>query len=300
MRRREFLIGALSSASAALAPARAQTPMILKTIPADGAQIPALGMGSWLTFDVGSDAAARAVRRDVLETFFTGGGRLIDSSPMYGSSQEVIGWRLQALGAPAQTFAADKVWPPNGESGPAQIERSRARWGVEGFHLLQVHNLVDWRAHLETLFRMKAEGRLKYVGVTTYAGLRHSEIEQIIKTQTVDFVQLTYNVADREAEARLLPLAADRGVAVIANRPFREGALFARTNGRKLPEFAQEIGAESWAQLMLKFVISHPAVTCAIPATRRVDHMRENMRVLTGEMIDREFRDKIAGAFAEL
>lgn len=300
MLRREFLAGSLAAASGLLAPAHASPARIMKTIPAGGEKIPALGMGSWLTFDVGADADARAVRREVLSAFFSAGGRLIDSSPMYGSSQEVIGWCLKSLGAPAETFAADKVWTPNGENGPAQIERTRERWGVSEFQLLQVHNLVDWRRHLETLFAMRSEGRLKYVGVTTYAGLRHDQVEDIVKTQPVDFIQLTYNIADREAEARLLPLAQERGVAVIANRPFREGALTSHAYGRELPGFAKEIGAKSWAQLMLKFVISHSSITCAIPATRRIDHMRENMRVLEGELVDQTIREKIAAAFAEL
>lgn len=257
-------------------------------------------MGTWLTFDVGADPAARAARREVLRAFFGAGGRLIDSSPMYGTSQEVVGWCLEALGKRNGVFAADKVWTLQHDDGPAQIERSRVRWGVPRFDLLEVHNLVDWRRHLETLFDMKAAGRLSYVGVTTYAGLRHDEVEEIMRAHPLDFAQLTYNIADREAEARLLPLAEERGIAVIANRPFREGGLFPIVEGKKLPEFAAEIGAASWAQFMLKFAISHPAITCAIPATRRADHMRENMGALESAVPDMAMRTKMAAAFAAL
>jgi diketogulonate reductase-like aldo/keto reductase len=297
--RRRFSFGA---AFAAAAPgfALATPPQLTKRIPATGETIPAVGMGSWLTFDVGADAAARAQRAEVLRAFFAEGGRLIDSSPMYGSSQTVIGAGLAALGRHAAVFAADKVWTPGGEDGPAQIEATRARWGVRNFDLLQVHNLVDWRRHLETLFAMKAAGRLRYVGVTTYGGLRHAEIETIMTSEPVDFVQLTYNVVDRNAEARLLPIAAERGIAVIANRPFREGALFSAVAGTKPPALAREIGAESWAQFMLKFAISHPAITCAIPATRRVDHMKENMGALSGPVPDPGIRARMTSVFASL
>ena len=297
--RRRFSLGA-ALAVAASTGALAAPPILNKRIPATGEEIPALGMGSWLTFDVGSDAAARAHRAEVLGAFFAEGGRLIDSSPMYGSSQSVIGAGLAALGRRADVFAADKVWTPGGEDGPAQIETTRARWGVRKFDLLQVHNLVDWRRHLETLFAMKAAGRLRYVGVTTYGGLRHAEIETIITREPIDFVQLTYNIVDREAEARLLPIAAERGVAVIANRPFREGGLFSIVAGKRPPSLADEIGAEGWAQFMLKFAISHPAITCAIPATRRVDHMKENMGALSGPVPDDALRARMAAIFAAL
>jgi len=297
--RRRFSLGA-AFAAAAPALALAAPPQLTKRIPATGEAIPALGMGSWLTFDVGADAAARAQRAEVLGAFFAEGGRLIDSSPMYGSSQSVIGAGLAALGRHADVFAADKVWTPGGEDGPAQIEATRARWGVRHFDLLQVHNLVDWRRHLETLFAMKAAGRLRYVGVTTYGGLRHAEIETIMTSEPLDFVQLTYNIVDRDAEARLLPIAAERGIAVIANRPFREGALFSAVAGKKPPTLAREIGAASWAQFMLKFAISHPAITCAIPATRRVDHMKENMGALSGAVPDARARAQMASIIAAL
>jgi diketogulonate reductase-like aldo/keto reductase len=298
--RRKFILASAGAAVAAGAAAPGGLGLLTKPIPSSGETIPALGMGSWLTFDVGDDSAARRARADVLAAFFEAGGRLVDSSPMYGSSQSVIGDALRTIGRGDGVFAADKVWTPGGENGPAQIDRSRARWGVERFDLLQVHNLVDWRAHLQTLFAMKAEGRLRYVGVTSYAGLRYAEVEAIMRSEPIDFVQITYNIADREAEERLLPLAEERGVAVIANRPFREGALFRHVGRAPLPFFAPEIGATTWSQIMLKFVVSHPAVTCAIPATRRVDHMRENMAALIGVVPDAELRRRMAAAFEAL
>lgn len=297
--RRQFF--AAAGAAGICAPfARAQSnprPAHLhKMIPSTGETIPAIGMGSWLTFDVGADRAARAQRRQVLRSFFELGGVLIDSSPMYGSSQSVIGHALEQL-KPHTYFTADKVWVQGGENGPAQINESARRWGVGQFDLLQVHNLVSWRAHIDTLFQMKADGRLRYVGVTSYAGLRYDDIERIMENQPLDFVQITYNLADREAERRLLPLALEKGIAVIANRPFREGALIDAVMRRPLPEHAAEIGATNWAQYLLKFIISHPALTVAIPATRRVDHMRENMGALLGPLPDTAFRQRMIAEF---
>lgn len=257
-------------------------------------------MGSWLTFDVGADKALRAQRTEVLRTFFAMGGAVIDSSPMYGSSQSVIGDALTRLGRPDALFAADKVWVSGGENGPAQIAQTTSRWGVDRFDLLQVHNLVSWRAHLETLFEMKKQGRLRYVGVTSYSGLRYGEIERIMRDHPLDFIQVTYNLADREAEARLLPLAQEKGIAVIANRPFREGALIDAVMRRPLPDMTAEIGADNWAQFLLKFIISHPALTAAIPATRRVDHMTENMGALRGPMPDAAFRRRMVGVLEGL
>ena len=298
--RRALLAGLGASAIAAGAPKAVAAERLTKVIPSSGEMVPAIGMGSWLTFDVDADRAARTQRTEDLRAFFDGGGAVIDSSPMYGTSQEVIGDALSRLAHSSRTFAADKVWTPRGEDGPDQIERSRERWGVDRFDLLQVHNLVDWRRHLETLFEMKDAGALKYVGVTTYAGLRHGEMEEIMRSEPIDFVQLTYNILDREAEERLLPLAQEKNIAVIANRPFREGALFPIVESRKLPAIAEAIGASSWAQFMLKFIISHPALTVAIPATRRVDHMQENIAVLSGALPDADQRAAMIKAIEAL
>jgi diketogulonate reductase-like aldo/keto reductase len=253
-----------------------------------------MGLGSWITFNVGDDQVLRDECADVIAAFFAGGGRMIDSSPMYGSSQPVIGYGLAKLGRPQALFSAEKVWTSSGESGPAQIEQSRQFWGVPRFDLLQVHNLLAWEAHLETLFVMKTQGKVRYVGISTSEGRRHDLFEEIMRKHPLDFVQLTYNIIDREAEARLLPLAAERGIAVIVNRPFQQGELTQRLEGEKLPDWAGEIGAASWAQLILKFILAHPAVTVIIPATSRVDHVRENLAAAGGPLPDEVMREKMA------
>lgn len=265
------LVAAIPSAPVA---ATADAAILTRAIPKTGERLPALGMGSWISFNVGDDETLRAARADVLRAFFAAGGALIDSSPMYGSSQAVIGDCLGRLGRPPTTFAATKVWHVFREAGVEQMAEARALWGVERFDLIQVHNLLSWESHLETLIADKAEGRVRHIGMTTSHGSRHDEMEAIMRGRAeIDAVQFTYNVLDREAEARLLPLAAEKGLAVIVNRPFRRGDLFERVAGRPLPGWAAELGATSWAAAFLKFALSHPAVTCAIPATSRVDHM---------------------------
>nr|WP_245479520.1 aldo/keto reductase [Hansschlegelia zhihuaiae] len=268
-----------------------------KTIPSSGEKIPAVGLGTWITFNVGEDAGLREDCVGVMRAFFEAGGRMIDSSPMYGSAQAVVGHGLKALGPGAPVFSAEKVWTSS--DGPAQIEETRRRWGVRRFDLLQVHNLLSWEKHLETLQAMKQSGRARYIGITTSEGRRHRDIEKIVVERPLDFLQLTYNPVDREAEQRLLPLAKERGVAVIVNRPFRQGDLTQALEGEDLPGFAAEIGAKSWAQLILKFIVSHPAVTCAIPATTSVDHVRENLAAVSGAMPDEAMREKIAERLAD-
>jgi diketogulonate reductase-like aldo/keto reductase len=206
----------------------------------------------------------------------------------------VIGYGLQKLGRPSTLFSAEKVWTSSTTAGPTQIEQSRRFWGVPKFDLVQVHNLLAWKAHLQTLFAMKAAGTVRYVGITTSEGRRHDLVEQIMRSEPIDFVQFSYNVVDREVEKRLLPLASERGIAVIVNRPFRQGALIQRLKGERLPEWAAELGASSWSQLVLKFILSHPAVTVAIPATTRVDHVRENLSAAAGPMPDPAMRDRIS------
>jgi diketogulonate reductase-like aldo/keto reductase len=213
---------------------------------------------------------------------------------MYGSSQSVIGYGLSRLSRPAPVFSADKVWTSSGSAGPGQVEDSRKHWRIQRFDLLQVHNLLAWEEHLPMLLAMKKAGRVRYVGITTSEGRRHDEIERIMATQPIDFVQITYNILDREVESRILPLAGDRGIAVIANRPFREGALIRSLGSERLPSWAGEIGATSWAQFILKFIVSHPAVTCVIPATSQVGHVRENMAAATGRLPDESFRRRMA------
>jgi len=262
--------------------------------------LPLVGLGSWITFNVGGDIAARDASAAVMRAFFAAGGRLIDSSPMYGSSQEVIGYGIKRAGNAQRLFAATKVWISGGKNGPPQIEESRRLWGVPKFDLLQVHNLLSWEEHLPTLFAMKAQGRLRYVGVTTSHGRRHDDLERIMRAQPIDFIQVTYNVASREVEARILPLARERNIAVIVNRPFEGGDLIDTLKGRALPAFAGEIGAKSWAQLLLKFIISHPAVTCPIPATTRVDHVKENVSAASGPLPDEAMRRRILAAVGDI
>ncbi len=295
--RRTFVRASLATAAAALlpiSPHAQQTLPARRPIPSTREEIPIVGLGTWITFNVGDDPLLRDECAAVIAAFFEAGGRMIDSSPMYGSSQPVIGYGLQKLWRPSALFSAEKVWTSSGASGPAQIEQSRRFWGVPKFDLVQVHNLLTWKPHLQTLFQMKAAGALRYVGITTSEGRRHDLLEQIMRSEPIDFVQFSYNVVDREAEARLLPLAAERGIAVIINRPFRQGELTDRLKREKLPEWAGGLGVSSWAQLMLKFVLAHPAVTVAIPATTRVDHVRENLAAAGGPMPDLAMRKRIS------
>jgi diketogulonate reductase-like aldo/keto reductase len=299
---RRRLLGALAAAPL-LGPATAlaqQARPATRATPSSGEPLPRVGLGTWITFNVGNDRAARDASAEVMRAFFEAGGRLIDSSPMYGSSQTVIGYGLTKIGRPSSLFAADKVWIADGDEGRTQIERSRRLWGIPRFDLLQVHNLLSWQAHLPTLFAMKAAGDLRYVGITTSHGRRHGDMERLMASQPLDFVQFTYNLADREAEQRLLPLAKERGIAVIVNRPFRQGALLDRLGRRPLPPWAAEIDCTSWAQFALKFIISHPAVTCAIPATTRVDHVRENVGAAAGRLPDQAMRARMAAYVAGL
>jgi diketogulonate reductase-like aldo/keto reductase len=302
--RRELLtccaaLGALAAAGTLRAQVPAAAPLT-RTVPKTGEALPLIGLGSWITFNVGSDATGRQASLDVMRAFFAEGGRMIDSSPMYGSSQPMIGMGLKALGMPAGLFSAEKVWISDPARGPAQMEASRAHWGVPRFDLMQVHNLLSWQEHLPRLQEMKARGALRYIGITTSHGRRHGDIERIVQSQTIDFLQISYSLLDREIEQRILPLAAERGVAVIVNRPFREGALLAELKRHPLPGWAAEIGCAHWAQAALKFVVSHPAVTCAIPATTKVAHLRQNMAAGRGPMPDAALRKRMAADVAAL
>jgi len=302
---RRRLIGsfAVTGAAAMLLPRIAlpqQRAILTRPIPSSKEAIPVVGLGSWITFNVGDDPVARDACMEVMRAFFEDGGRLIDSAPMYGSSQKVIGYGLAKLKQPPSLFSAEKVWISSGSRGPGQIETSRRYWGVPRFDLLQVHNLLSWEDHLKTLFAMKAAGQVRYVGITTSEGRRHRDIEQIMRTQPLDFVQVTYNILDREVEERILPLARDRGIAVIVNRPFREGELTKKLQRHPLPNWAAEIDCTSWAQTILKFIVTHPAVTCAIPATTRVDHVRENLAAARGRLPDAAMRARMVAHVEKL
>ena len=267
--------------------------ILKKPIPKSGEPLPVIGMGSWITFNVGDDTELRSARCKVLQTFFDRGGAVVDSSPMYGSSEEVIGHCLERIGNTQALFAATKVWTPFQALGVRQMKASEKLWGVARFDLMQIHNLLDWEAHLETLIEWKAKGRVRYIGITTSHGSRHGDMAAIMAKQPIDFVQFTYNVLDREAESRLLPLAAERRLGVLINRPFRRGDLFDQFASKPLPEWVREFDCANWAQFFLKFIVSHPAVTCAIPATTRVDHMLENMGAGYGRLPDPEMRRRM-------
>lgn len=302
---RRTILASLAGAgamSAGLRPsvAAAPGPKRMRAIPSTGEQIPAIGLGTWITFNVGEDRALRDARAKVLAEFFARGGGMVDSSPMYGSSEAVIGHGLSHAPDKRGLFSATKVWTMWEGTGKRQIADSRRLWGLAKFDLIQVHNLLRWETHLETLRAEKAAGRLRYIGVTTSHGRRHDDLEEIMKTVPLDFVQFTYNPVDREVEQRLLPLAAERRLAVIVNRPFQEGALIDRANRAKLPDWAAEIDCANWAQVLLKFVVSHPAVTCVIPATSRVDHLIENMGALHGKLPDEKLRARIVAAVEAL
>ncbi|TBW57909.1 aldo/keto reductase [Marinobacter halodurans] len=292
--RRRFLGGLTALVLLSLAPALgAQAAPIRRPIPSTGERVPAIGMGTWRTFNVGSDLRLLDQRAEVLERFFRAGGTLVDSSSMYGSAEAVMGRLLERLQREGTVFAATKIWTGDGDATREEAAHSRELWGIDRFDLLQVHNLLGVDGHLPTLRAMKAEGRIRYLGVTTSHGRRHDDLERLMTRESLDFVQLTYNVLDRTAEQRLLPLAREKGIAVIANRPFRGGRLFDRFESRPLPEWAGEAGVTNWAEYFLKFIISHPDITCAIPATTQVEHMQENMGALHGRLPDPVLRRRM-------
>ncbi len=302
MNRRAALKGAAGFAAAGMLPGASsglETPGSFRRIPATGLPIPAVGLGSWVTFNVGSDPVLLGQSTRVIAAFVEEGGGMIDSSPMYGSSQATIGHALTRIANPAAVFSADKIWTSASEA-VAQLQVTQSRWGISRFDLLQVHNLVDWEANLETLFALKEGGVLSYVGITTSHGRRHGDLERIMANEPVDFVQLTYNLADREAEERLLPLAREKGIAVVVNRPFQRGHLVKRLEGKPLPAVAGELRAGSWAQLLLKFILAHPGVTCVIPATTQEDHVRENKQAATGPAPDPAMRRSLVAYVRDL
>lgn len=268
--------------------------MLTKEIPSTGEPIPVIGLGTWDTFDVGTSSPESDELRDVLRIFFDKGGRLIDSSPMYGSSELVLGELFAEMNPAPPVFAATKVWTRGRTAGESQMEQSLQLWGLQQFDLLQIHNLLDWDTHLDTLTEWKATGKVRYIGITTSHGSRHAEMERIMRKELIDFVQFTYSLADRTAEHHLLPLAKEKGIAVIANRPFDGGNLFRRVRRQKFPSWAAEIDCTTWAQFFLKFVISHPAVTCTIPATRQAEHIADYMDAGIGRLPDEQMRAKMS------
>ena len=304
MSRRTFVATLAAALSAVwLAPGTlraAQKALIRKTIPGTGEALPVIGLGSSRTFDIGRDQTALNNLVEVMQAFFANGGQLIDSSPMYGSAEQVIGELLQRSGPQNKLFAATKVWTDGRQAGIEQMQRSMQRMGVKRFDLMQIHNLRDWQVHLDTLRAWKEQGRIRYLGITTSHGRYHEELETILDLEPLDFVQFSYNIADRQVENRLLPLAAERGTAVLINRPYQRGALFRAVQGVALPEWASEFDCASWGQFFLKFIVSHPAVTCTIPATSKLHHMLDNMAAGFGRLPDASQRERMLAYFKGL
>ena len=291
--RRRALLAFLALAPA-VRPSLAQDRIMTKQIPSTREPLPVIGVGTWQTFDVGADNAARAGLRDVLKLLK---GNVVDSSPMYGSSESVAGDLIAELGTRDQLFMATKVWTSGRAEGIAQMETSFKRLRVERMDLMQIHNLVDVETHTRTLLEMKSRNTIRYLGITHYTSSAYAEVERWLKTRQYDFLQINYSLGEREAENRLLPLAKDLNVAVIANRPFAEGSLFRTTKNKSLPPWAAELGIASWAQYFLKWIVSHPAVTCAIPGTGNPKHMQDNLRAGVGKLPNAEQRRKMAEYF---
>jgi diketogulonate reductase-like aldo/keto reductase len=290
----------LMAAGAAAGPASAGavSPMLQRPIPSSGETIPAIGLGTWRTFDVGGSPAERAPLEEVLQRFVALGGQVVDSSPMYGAAESVLGDLGTALAVTDRLFLATKVWTSGREAGIAQMEQSFQRLRVRRLDLMQVHNLLDWRTHLRALRAWKQDGRIRYLGVTHYTASAYDELERVLRSEPLDFVQVNYSLGEREAERRILPLARERGIAVLVNRPFSEGGLFRRVRGQALPAWAAEVGCTSWAQIFLKWILGHPAVTCVIPATSRPQHLLDNMTAGTGPLPDAATRDRMAALVA--
>ena len=280
---------------AVIPPARATAAPLKRAIPKTGELLHAVGVGTWQTFDVGGDAGGRAAAREVLARFVKAGGQMVDSSPMYGSSESVVGDLVADLGVEKSLFLATKVWSSGREAGIRQMEESLRRMRARTLNpramdLMQVHNLTDVKTQLKTLREWKAQGRIRYLGITHYHEGAYPELERLIKSEQLDFAQFNYNVVTTAAEERLLPVCAEYRTAVIVNRPFEEGELFRRVKGRELPKWAQEFDCNSWAQFFLKFILAHPAVTCAIPATRNPDYLVDNMGAALGRLPDAAIR----------
>jgi diketogulonate reductase-like aldo/keto reductase len=302
--RRRFLRA--TAAAAALAPlvgnrlAAAPADPVRKAIPSSGEKLSVIGLGTSRTFDVDSENAAQSPLLEVMRAFFDNGGQLIDSSPMYGNAEAMTGALLRAVDNKAGLFTATKVWTYGKQKGIEQMQRSMQRLGVERIDLMQVHNLRDWRVQLETLREWKAAGRIRYIGITTSHGRDHAELETILQQQPLDFVQFSYNIGNRSAEQRLLPIAHERGIATLINRPYQRGSLFRLVKGRQLPDWAAGIGCASWGQFFLKFIASHADVTCVIPATSRLEHMIDNMAAGYGRLPDAALRRRMIEHFESL
>jgi len=281
-------------------PAARAAERLQRPIPKTGEMIPAVGLGTWQAFDVADDAAETAQAREALKALVDLGGRVIDSSPMYGSAESVSGQLADELRVKAKLFVATKVWTSGKQAGIRQMEDSMRKLRVERLDLMQVHNLVDAGTHLATLREWKTAGRVRYLGVTHYHAGAHADLEKIIRPGDVDFVQVNYSLAEPEADRRLLAVAANSRTAVIVNRPFAEGAMFRRVKDKPVPDWAKEIGCASWAQFFLKWILGHPAVTCAIPGTRNPKHVADNLGAASGPLPDEAMRRRMSVYFESL
>ena len=302
-RARRATLCSLGGLAAALAVKRGRSQpssLVARPIPATGELLPVIGLGTWQVFDVGNDAAMRAPLRQTLAKFAGSGGRVVDSSAMYGTSESVVGDLAAEAGLHGRLFLATKVWTSGRDEGIRQMERSFSRLRVKRMDLMQVHNLLDVGTHSRTLAEWKQRGRVRYVGITHYVSSAYAEVERLLKANWYDFLQINYSLAEPGSAQRLLPLAQERGVAVIANRPFAEGAMFRRVRGKALPGWANEAGIASWAQYFLKWIVGHPAVTCTIPGTGRPEHMADNLAAGIGRLPDEAMRKRMAGHFDSL
>jgi diketogulonate reductase-like aldo/keto reductase len=268
-------------------------PIRTRLIPSTNEKLPVVGVGTWRTFDVGNSASERGPLKEVLKTLIASGGKVIDSSPMYGQSEKVVGDLSEELKLNTSLFMATKVWTTGKEEGISQMNKSFSLMKRKQMDLMQIHNLVDWKTHLKTLREWKEEGKVRYIGITHYLESAYPSIEDIINTNQIDFLQINYSLQSRKSGERLLPLAKDKGMAVIINRPFEEGALFQRVQGKQLPEWAKEFDCASWAQFFLKFIISNPAVTCAIPGTDKPNYMVDNIAAAFGKLPDEKRREQM-------
>ena len=271
----------------------AAVPLIKRSIPRSGEQLPVLGLGTYIVLDVPPGASELAELKEVLKTFTAGGARLIDSSPMYGRAEAVVGELVAAANLRESVFLATKVWTSGRDAGVRQMQDSLRLMRTQRIDLMQVHNLLDLATHTKTLNEWKAAGTLRYVGITHYHAGAYRELEKLLKTREYDFVQFNYSLAEREAEQRLLAVAAETGTAVIINRPFAQGELFSKVKGREVPAWAAQFDCDSWAQFFLKYIIAHPAVTCVIPGTGKVRHMTDNLKAGAGRLPDERTRKRM-------
>ena len=274
--------------------------MLTRPIPQSNEPLPVVGLGTWQAFDVGADRAELDQRKEVLRVLLEAGGKVINSSPMYGRAEAVVGTLLSEMKGHEPTFLATKVWTSGEAAGIAQMKASAAKLQAPVIDLMQIHNLLDWRTHLRTLRAWKEQKKFRYIGITHYTDPALEDLAAVIRAERIDFVQFAYSIDGRAAEARLLPLCAERGVAVLVNRPFGSGSLFGQVKGKALPEWAAELGCASWSQVFLKYILGHPAVTCVIPGTARPEHMRDNVAAGFGRLPDAGERKRMAEYWAGL